>query len=145
MTVVPDKIIRFIREHHVLTLATCSVSSPQCANLFYAYVEEENVFIAASDEATEHMANALRNPQIAGSIVLETKTIGRIQGLQFKGRIEPADDDAAAAAYLKAFPYARAMNPTLWRIVPLSMKLTDNRLGFGKKLIWQRGDPAQRQ
>jgi uncharacterized protein YhbP (UPF0306 family) len=145
MSAVPDKIIRFILEHHVLTLATCSVSSPQCANLFYAYVEEENAFIAASDETTEHMTNALGNPQIAGSIVLETKTVGKIQGLQFKGLIEPADDDAAAAAYFKAFPYARAMNPTLWRIVPLSMKLTDNRLGFGKKLVWQRGETAQKQ
>jgi uncharacterized protein YhbP (UPF0306 family) len=137
MPTVPDKIIRFIREHHVMTLATCSVSSPQCSNLFYAYDEAENVFIVASDETTEHMTNAVQNPRIAGSIVVETKTVGKIQGLQFKGTIEPADDDAAASTYLKAFPYARMMSPRLWRIFPQFMKLTDNRLGFGKKLEWQ--------
>lgn len=138
MPALPDRIRAFIGEHHVLTLATCIISAPQCASLFYAYAKEENVFIVASDETTEHMTNAMRNPQVAGSIVLETKTVGKIQGVQFTGVIEPAHDAAASKIYLEAFPYAKVMNPTLWRIVPLFMKLTDNRLGFGRKLVWEK-------
>ncbi len=30
------------------------------------------------------------------------------------------------------------MNPTLWRIVLDEVKMTDNTLGFGKKLSWKR-------
>ena len=132
-----DKIILFIDEHHVMTLATSKGEVPQCCNLFYVYVKEENCFIVASDEKTEHIKNILINPSVAASIVLETKTVGKIQGLQIKGVIKKADDKKAKRAYFQAFPYARVMQPTLWRIAVKSMKLTDNRLGFGRKLIWK--------
>jgi len=131
-----EKIAGFIKDHHLLTLATSALNIPQCSNLFYAYLEDENVFIVASDEETEHIQNALKNPVIAASIALETTVIGKIQGLQIKGNISKADDDSAKKAYFKAFPYAKVMKPTLWRIRVSVMKLTDNRLGFGKKLIW---------
>ena len=39
--------------------------------------------------------------------------------------------------YFKAFPYAIAMNPALWQIKIDYFKMTDNKLGFGKKIIWQ--------
>ena len=40
--------------------------------------------------------------------------------------------------YIKAFPYAAVADLSLWRIEADMMKLTDNTLGFGKKLIWHR-------
>ena len=131
-----DRIALFIDEHHVMTLATSGKEGPQCCNLFYAYSKEENCFIVASDKSTEHIENILQDPTIAASIVLETRTVGKIRGLQIKGTITKADDKGARGAYFHAFPYARAMRPMLWRIIVKSMKLTDNRLGFGKKLIW---------
>ena len=45
-------------------------------------------------------------------------------------------DETARRAYLKRFPYAALAELTLWAIRPDYMKLTDNTLGFGKKLIW---------
>ena len=134
-----DKIGAFIGEHHVLTLATSMENIPQCSNLFYTYMPQENCFIVASDKTTEHMTNVQQNPSVAVSIVLETKTVGKIQGLQLKGTMNESHSDIERDAYFKAFAYARLMNPTLWRITPLSMKLTDNRLGFGKKLHWEAG------
>ncbi len=127
----------FIAKHHVMTLATARENLPQVCNLFYAYIPEEVCFIVASDPKTEHMGNVAENPAVAASIVLETKEVGRIEGLQLKGTMRPATGDEGAA-YFRAFPYARVMNPTLWAVVPHHMKLTDNRLGFGKKLIWNR-------
>lgn len=132
-----DKIVSFIDEHHVMTLATFDGHLPQCCNLFYAYIKEENCFIVASDEKTEHIKNIMRNPLIAASIVLETRTVGKIQGLQIRGAMAKADDSRAKRAYFHAFSYARVMKPVLWRITIENMKLTDNRLGFGKKLIWK--------
>jgi uncharacterized protein YhbP (UPF0306 family) len=41
-------------------------------------------------------------------------------------------------AYLKRFPYAIFANTNLWILKINYLKMTDNRLGFGKKLIWQK-------
>jgi uncharacterized protein YhbP (UPF0306 family) len=134
-----QKIESFISGHHVMTLATSHENVPQSCNLFYAYLPRECVFVVASDMKTEHMQNVSENPRIAGTIVLETKTIGKIEGLQFKGTMKAAADKKAREHYFSAFPYTRVLDPTLWIITPTSMKLTDNRLGFGKKLNWTRG------
>jgi len=62
--------------------------------------------------------------------------VGKIQGIQYSGKIHDVEDERQRALYLKRFPYAVAMNPTLWKIELHTIKMTDNTLGFGKKLIW---------
>ncbi|MGD0342664.1 MAG: hypothetical protein ABSA76_13260 [Bacteroidales bacterium] len=42
----------------------------------------------------------------------------------------------AKNAYLKKFPVAALMDTRLWIVELTYIKMTDNRLGFGKKLIW---------
>jgi len=132
------KIEKFIAKHHVLSLATAIENEVSTCSLFYAYDAEKKVFIVASSQETLHMQHISRNPNVAGNILLETKTVGKIQGLQFKGKFLPLDDKALQKEYFQTFPYARVMNPTLYKIEVDSFKLTDNRLGFGKKIIWQR-------
>jgi len=134
---VPEKIMAFIAEHHVLTLATSAEGHIHCAPLFYAYDRTRNCFIFASDEATEHARQMIRHPQSAAAIYLETETVGKIQGLQIEGEVYRSEAKADAQCYFAAFAYARVMAPVLWRLEPERMKLTDNRLGFGKKLIWE--------
>lgn len=141
MSLPEKRIIDFIREHHVLTLATALNNSPWCANCFYAYMEAENCFVFTSDDDTQHARDALSNPKVAGSIVLETKVVGKIQGIQFQGSMERPDDNIhkkAKKVYLKKFPYAALMKTSLWVLYPEHIKMTDNRLGFGKKIIWQK-------
>lgn len=138
----PDKrIIDFINEHHVLTLATSFEEEPYCANCFYVYLEEENSLVFTSDYDTKHIQQASHNIFVAGSIVLETSEIGRILGVQFQGIIsEPKDElyNKAREAYLKRFPIAMLMKTTLWVVDLTFLKFSDNRLGFGKKLIWEK-------
>lgn len=138
----PEKrIVDFIHEHHVLTLATSIENKPWCANCFYVYLEDENCFVFTSDDATKHVQDVLINPDVAGSVVLETSTVGKIQGIQFRGKMEiPAGSLASKVkkAYLKKYPFAVLMKTTLWVIKPAYIKMTDNRLGFGKKLIWEK-------
>ncbi len=74
---------------------------------------------------------------VAGNILLETKTVGKIQGLQFKGEFKLLEDESLKKLYFKTFPYSLAMLPKLWQIDVSNFKMTDNRLGFGKKIIWQ--------
>ncbi len=76
---------------------------------------------------------------MAASIVLETKVVGKIQGIQLTGNMFQVTDEfkkKAKRAYLKAFPYAALMKTTLWILKPKFIKMTHNHLGFGKKLIW---------
>ena len=131
------KFINFIARHHVLNLSTCKDGTPYAASCFYAYDIENNRFIIASDEDTRHISEALANPKVAGTVTLETKSVGLIQGMQFTGVLKEAGD-AERSVYYKCYPYARAMNPTVWQIVVEYAKLTDNRLGFGKKLEFFR-------
>jgi uncharacterized protein YhbP (UPF0306 family) len=132
-----NKITSFLDEHHVMSLATSSNERLSVCNLFYTFIKEEKIFIVASSDDTTHIKDILLNPNIAGSVVLESKNISKIQGLQFRGVFQTLKDDSLKKNYFKAFPYALAMNPKLWQIKVDFFKLTDNTLGFGKKIIWQ--------
>ncbi|MDR1897868.1 MAG: pyridoxamine 5'-phosphate oxidase family protein [Prevotellaceae bacterium] len=138
----PDPaVIRFIKKHHLLTLATCTDSVPYCSNMFYALLEQEFYLIFTSDTKTRHIAEVLKNPVVAGSIALETETVGKIQGLQFCGKMMEMSGKPkikATTAYLKRFPYAVLSGTPIWAIEITYTKFTDNRLGFGTKLIWHK-------
>ncbi|MBQ2142880.1 MAG: hypothetical protein II204_06980, partial [Alistipes sp.] len=95
--------------------------------------------VFTSDLATRHGAEMAANSSVALSIVLETRIVGRVQGLQATGRALRGDDEARKC-YIKRFPYAAAADLELWMVEPTMMKLTDNTLGFGKKLVWQSAE-----
>ncbi len=139
------RFVKFIRKHHVMTLATAGRDEVYCANVFYAFDADAGVFIFTSDDKTRHYVEMKDSGFAAGSIVLETRNVGKIQGLQLQGKVHMPEGEELARArrrYLKRFPYAAATGLTLWVMRPVFMKLTDNRLGFGKKLIWNKAESA---
>ena len=139
MVKVDNRIIEFINKHHVLTLATTKNNIPYCSNCFYVYNKEKNMLIFTSDLETKHVKDVVEQNIVSGSIVLETSVVGKIQGLQWQGEMyEPKDDllKQVKASYLKRFPVAMLMKTHLWVVELSFLKFTDNRLGFGKKLIW---------
>ncbi len=131
-----SKITEFIAKHHVMSLATSYEDELSVCSLFYTYNEDKKLFIVASSAGTTHIGHILKNSKIAGNILLETKTIGEIKGLQFRGDFIALEEQDLKLQYFKKFPYALALNPTLWQIKVDYLKMTDNRLGFGKKIIW---------
>jgi uncharacterized protein YhbP (UPF0306 family) len=132
-----EKIAAFIEEHHVLSFATTDKEEVSVCSLFYVYDKVSHTFIVASSDETTHVKHTVTNPNIAGNILLETKSVGKIQGLQFRGIFSELTDKSLKKLYFKAFPYALALSPKLWKIDVNYFKMTDNRLGFGKKVIWQ--------
>jgi uncharacterized protein YhbP (UPF0306 family) len=144
---VDKRIIRFFKKHHVLTIATTVENEPWCANCFYVYLEEENALVLTTDSGTRHGQEFLRNSVVAGSVVLETMIIGKIRGIQFQGIVsEPRGDllENVKRTYLKRFPVALLMDTKLWMVKLTYIKMTDNRFGFGKKLIWYESSPPWR-
>jgi len=137
----PPEIVKFIKEHHVLTLAVASNSDLWCSHAFYEFLEDELLFIITSEEKTRHIqiAKASDSGMVAGAIALETEKIGLIRGLQFKAQIVKSDDSILGKyklKYLSRFPYAILKGGDLWLLKITEAKYTDNRLGFGKKLNW---------
>ena len=138
---IEERIIKFFRKHHVLTIATTVDNEPWCANCFYVYLEEENALVFTTDSDTRHGQAFIKNPLVAGSVVLETLVPGKIRGIQFQGIVsEPKDKmlQKAKSAYLKRFPVAILMETRLWMVELTYIKMTDNRLGFGEKVVWKK-------
>jgi len=135
----PSRILNFIYRHHVLSLATFDESGLWVSSCFYAFDEENLQFIIITDLETRHGQQALKSSSVAGTVALETRSIGKIQGIQFSGEIhllEGREKTHAKKLYLKRFPYAILTNTALWAVKLNHVKMTDNRLGFGKKLFW---------
>ncbi|MCF6340477.1 MAG: pyridoxamine 5'-phosphate oxidase family protein [Sulfurimonas sp.] len=132
-----QKIYQYLTKHHLLNLATIDKDEVSVCSLFYAFDKEKLSFVVASSDETVHIQNILINSFVAGSIAQETKIIGKIQGVQFKGKFSLLKDKSLKNLYFKTFPYALAMSPKLWVIKVKYFKMIDNTLGFGKKIIWQ--------
>lgn len=136
---IDHRIKEFINKHHVLTLATSKKNIPYCANCFYVYFEDKNMLVFTTDHETKHAKDTIEQDIVAGSIVLETNVVGKIQGLQLQGKMYKPEKELlkkVKARYLKRFPVAMLMKTNLWVVELSFLKFTDNRLGFGKKLIW---------
>ena len=141
MEALNERIVRFLKKHHILTLATCAEGQPWCCTCFYVFDDENVRFIFTSDKETRHITEGLNNTAVAGTIALETRIIGKLRGVQFAGTLTEmsgSNFDAARKTYLKRFPYAAPFigSTSFWSIDVTLLKMTDNRLGFGKKIFW---------
>ncbi len=135
------RIESFITEQKNLTLCTCIDNQPNCANVFYAYDSVGNILVLKSAKKTKHIATALLNSQVAGTIVRDIHKPGTIKGIQFTGNfILPTEAQMknATRTYYKKHPFALAMTGEIWVIELMSIKMTDNTLGFGKKIFWNK-------
>jgi len=138
---IDERIVRFFRKHHVLTIATSVKDEPWCANCFYVYLEEKNALVFTTGHETRHGKEFLKNKVVAGSVVLETPVVGKIRGIQFQGIVSEPEGELSKTvrkSFLKRFPVAMLMETHLWIVELTHIKMTDNRLGFGKKIIWTK-------
>lgn len=135
------RIESFIEGQKNFTLCTSNDNIPGCASCFYAFVGNQNFLVFKSSRETLHIVNALKNNKVAGTIIPDISKIGTIKGIQFTGKFTvPSGEllDKAKKTYYSKYPFALTMAGELWAVELLSIKMTDNTLGFGKKLIWEK-------
>ncbi|PKH25859.1 hypothetical protein CIG19_04895 [Enterobacterales bacterium CwR94] len=138
-----EAIARYLKKQHVLTLACQAQGEIWCASCYYVFDAQRQVFWLMSDPATRHGELMLAQAQVAGTVSGQPKSVALIRGVQFAGTACLLEDDAVArAAYLKRFPFAAKQAAPLWEIRVDRLKMTDNTLGFGSKLHWQRDTAA---
>lgn len=112
-----------------------------CANAFYLFDAQKVAFYILTEEKTRHAQMSGPQAHVAGTVNGQPKTVALIRGVQFKGeirRLEGEEGDFARQAYNRRFPVARMLSAPVWEIRLDEIKFTDNTLGFGKKLVWQR-------
>lgn len=134
-------IIRFLGKQHVLTLCAGDGLEMWCANCFYVFDAESMALWLMTEPHTRHGELMQRNNRVVGTIAPQPKTIALIKGVQYAGEITQLVGDEAELArvrYCKRFPVARVMKAPIWQIALQEVKMTDNTLGFGKKLHWAR-------
>lgn len=154
-TLTLDDLLDRLRAHWVMALATRAgaEAAPYPTPLFYAAAPCPDGGIAmvfASDPASAHGRHLARWPDAAAAVYLETAEIGRIVGVQLRGRarVLAATDTALRQAYLDRHPVAADMlerGPArLYALRITWAKVTDNALGFGVHPVWEApcGTPA---
>lgn len=131
---IDQRIVKFIKRHHVMTLTTAAENKPWSCQVFYAYHEASRSLVFTSSADTRHIKEALTNPSVAVSIVLESKVVARLQGVQIEANFSQAEQAEYRTAFVKRFPFIALSPRTMWRLEITTAKYTDNTLGFGTKL-----------
>jgi uncharacterized protein YhbP (UPF0306 family) len=146
MSVLPPEILAFLRSHHVLALAGADGDGmPWAASLFFAFDAPAQRLLVLSGHDTHHGAQLAIDARVAGTVAGQPHAIEEVRGLQFGGRcreLHGADAVQALSLYHAAFPQAQGMSAPVWEVELHTLKFTDNRLGFGHKVLWNR-QPAE--
>jgi uncharacterized protein YhbP (UPF0306 family) len=144
--------MRALQERWVLALATLAPDDglPYATPLFYAVAALPGclapILVFASRADTCHGRALAAGPTaVAAAIYLETETVGEIRGVQLRGevvvctRLRGDASGSLRAAYLERHPVAAAHlgeRDLLYALAIDWAKLTDNRIGYGKRLVW---------
>ncbi|NIF22592.1 YhbP family protein [Candidatus Pantoea multigeneris] len=134
-------LIRYLKKQHVLSLCATHKGELWCANCFYIFDEGEMTFFLMTEPETRHGTLMMANLEVAGTVNGQPKTVLLIKGVQYRGvitRLEGDAEERARIRYQKRFPVARKVTAPLWALRVDELKMTDNALGFGKKISWQR-------
>lgn len=142
-TTIPVRIAEFLMECRIMSMATVMDGIPYCAPVFFVWNNDLNCFIIKSSAVTMHFSTAISTGMVAGSVLPDVREITHIQGLQFNGTCRtPSDeeeDQQVRKIYYSRYPIGKLIDGDFLLIVPEKFKYTDNRLGFGKKIIWEFG------
>ena len=135
-----DRIIDFLSNNHLLSLATSKENIPHACNCYYVYDQTQQVLIFSSDSKTKHANHFLDNPNVSASISKDNIDYKKIQGIQLTAVVHPIqkDLDRYTEVYSNKFPFAKNMPLSLWFLEIISVKMTDNNLGFGNKINWKK-------
>ncbi len=131
----------YLKRNRVFTLATSVDGQPYCAHCFYVYDTKGQQLIFLSDSATRHIREVKENSLVAGTVSTNVKMVARLKGVQFTGTFvipDKAQEVEFYKLYYARFPFARVHSSEIWSVRLDHIKMTDNTLGFGTKLIWNR-------
>jgi uncharacterized protein YhbP (UPF0306 family) len=146
MELINDSISQFIEKQKTCTLCCIDeLGKPYCFSCFYVFNPVNGLLYFKSSSKSRHASLLQDHPWIAGSILPNKLNILVIKGIQFEGTILPVNHfllDEATKFYHKKNPAGLAVPGDIWIVKIGNIKMTDNTLGFGKKICWSRSQKA---
>ncbi|WP_107691317.1 pyridoxamine 5'-phosphate oxidase family protein [Campylobacter concisus] len=134
-----DRIVKFLKKMHLASVCVIDEEGqPYAFSAFYAFDEVNFSLLLASSDDSSHIKFLKNSKLVAGTVALDTKIVGKIEGVQFQGVMREAKENEIEI-YFERFFYAKAMDPKIWCINLEKLKFTSNILGFGKKIKWEKG------
>ncbi len=137
-----ETITRFLEEQTCATI--CCVDDngkPYCFSCYYVFNKEVGVFYFKSSAEAYHSVLLKNNPGIAGTMLPDKLNKLITRGIQLQGEVLQDLHPLAKEAYYlyhKKHPMALAIKGKVVTIRIDKIKMTDSKLGFGKKLNWNR-------
>lgn len=102
-----ERVLRYLREHNTLTLATWEAERPWAAALFYASDGFDLYFL--SDPQSRHSVDLATNPQVALTIQEDYHEWTMIKGVQMEGTVHLVEGEVelarAVAVYVEKYPF----------------------------------------
>jgi hypothetical protein len=141
-----ERVLAFLGEHHVMTLATADARGPWGAAVFYAHDGLRLYFL--SSPAARHSACLAGDARVAATIQRDYDDWPGIRGLQLAGAVREvpaADEPRVREIYRRRFPIVgggagvpqailAALRKIRWyELTPSEVWLIDNRLGFAHR------------
>ncbi|MCO5105550.1 MAG: pyridoxamine 5'-phosphate oxidase family protein [Burkholderiaceae bacterium] len=141
-----ERVLAYLREHRVMTLATRGDHGPWAAAVFYVNDGFELCFLSAP--STRHCTDIAAHARVAATIQEDYGDWAAIRGIQLEGVARELDGDDAERArrlYGEKFPIvgklaqapaeiAAAFAKIRWyRIVPDRLWFIDNSVRFGHR------------
>ena len=146
VTLPPERVLNYLRDHHVATLASCGSAGPWAAAVFYAHQGSTLYFLSAPK--SRHCLNLEQNPRVAVTIQEDYSDWLEIKGIQIEGaacEISGAEETLARKLYGQKFPVVgllaqapaaivKALAKVRWyKITPARFYFIDNSLGLGNR------------
>jgi uncharacterized protein YhbP (UPF0306 family) len=141
--VVREQALIYLRDHHVMSLATIGSHGIWSAALFYASQEFNLIFLSAGH--TRHAQNITTHPRIAATIQENYQNWEEIKGIQLEGiaqHLQDKEREAAIKLYTARFAFLQqadsvmktSLNKVNWyRIIPDKLYFIDNSQGLGHR------------
>ena len=137
-------IIQFLCEQNCASICCIDEEGrPYCFSCFYVFNSKQALIYFKSSVNSHHAGLMKKNPFIAGTVLPDKLNTLAIKGIQFEGIVldtELPEVNRGLNDYFKKYPMALAMPGQIWALQIDRIKMTDNTLGFGKKIIWYRNE-----
>lgn len=142
-----ENILQFLKEQTCATVCCIDAEGkPYCFSCFYAFDRHEGLMYFKSSANSLHAGLMKKNPFIAGSVLPDKLNKLSIKGIQFEAVALDSKNpnvQKGMSNYFIKHPLALAMPGEIWALQINRIKMTDNTLGFGKKIIWDRFEKLQ--
>lgn len=138
------RIIEFIMKQTCTSICCAGENgNPYCFSCFYAFNPAVGLLYYKSSPDSYHSKLIQSSPEIAATILPDKLNRLMPKGIQLQGRVlellHPMATNASTI-YYKKYPIAMAIKGEVFTISLTQIKMTDNSLGIGKKILWNRND-----